>query len=420
MEIKNDVIYRVHPFKIPEHLDKNDALLSQPFNIFMYKKDIPSGVKNEEVMLCKMTKVDPPTDFREQKDLEADKKTSIVVRICIIDDHNFTQNVSFNNSNFCKKYSTIFVSKELMASFNIITGAKVSLGTSFQVQPEVISVELVSPNKKINNLTQQFRLYMAEKVKCGKCVMNADICMEISENIPCSLTFYPKTDYCLFNENLLRKCKIYENSEKNISYVKSEINNYLINRDEVLDCDSFDKIVKRAEKLLHLRNSVENVFIVGKSGSGKSTLARILCQNLVDYPMYVHVVYVSCKKFKGKAVENLFKIFAQEFQNMVYYQPSVFVLDDLHVICGRSESASEMQTQESLYFNRVSEMLSELIEHCQRSNQISVIATCESIMKINDNILSPRGKHLFKNVFTIPELTKVLFNPHFLFVYLLI
>lgn len=52
-------------------------------------------------------------------------------------------------------------------------------------------------------------------------------------------------------------------------------------------------------------------------------------------------------------------------------------------------------------------MLSELIDLCQKTNQISVIATSESIMKVNDNILSPRGKHLFKNVYTISELTKV-------------
>lgn len=53
-------------------------------------------------------------------------------------------------------------------------------------------------------------------------------------------------------------------------------------------------------------------------------------------------------------------------------------------------------------------MLSELIESCQNTNKISVISTCESTMKINDNIMSPRGKHLFKNVYTITELTKVI------------
>lgn len=51
-------------------------------------------------------------------------------------------------------------------------------------------------------------------------------------------------------------------------------------------------------------------------------------------------------------MESLLKIFGQVFQNMVYYQPSILVLDDLHIICGKSELASEVQTQESLYFNR--------------------------------------------------------------------
>lgn len=66
----------------------------------------------------------------------------------------------------------------------------------------------------------------------------------------------------------------------------------------------------------------------------------------------MNVVVVSCKKYKGKSVESLHKIFAQDFQNMIYYQPSVLVLDDLHIICGRTEAGKEVQTAESLYFDR--------------------------------------------------------------------
>lgn len=98
----------------------------------------------------------------------------------------------------------------------------------------------------------------------------------------------------------------------------------------------------------------ENIYcyFLGKSGSGKSTLSKIVCQNLMKGPSYTHIVYKSCKQLKGKSVENLLKLFIQEFENLVYYQPSILVLDDLHIICGKSESSSEVQTQESLYFNR--------------------------------------------------------------------
>lgn len=51
-------------------------------------------------------------------------------------------------------------------------------------------------------------------------------------------------------------------------------------------------------------------------------------------------------------MESLYKIFTQDFQNTVYYQPSILVLDDLHIICGKSEAATEVPTQESLYFSR--------------------------------------------------------------------
>lgn len=52
-------------------------------------------------------------------------------------------------------------------------------------------------------------------------------------------------------------------------------------------------------------------------------------------------------------------------------------------------------------------MLSEMIETHQKLNKISVIATGESTMKINEHVLSSRGKHLFRNVFSITELDKV-------------
>lgn len=52
-------------------------------------------------------------------------------------------------------------------------------------------------------------------------------------------------------------------------------------------------------------------------------------------------------------------------------------------------------------------MLSKLIETYQKANKISIIATTESRLKLNENILSARGKHLFRNVFNILEVDKV-------------
>lgn len=57
---------------------------------------------------------------------------------------------------------------------------------------------------------------------------------------------------------------------------------------------------------------------------------------------------------------------------------------------------------------RTSETLANFIHNYTKDNVIAILATSESITKLNSNIFSSRGRHLFKNVINIADLDRVI------------
>lgn len=274
IKIKKSTLYRVHPINLPENMNKCDYIAYQPFNIFIFKKNLPAFVKVEnfdDIILCNIQKIENPTAARDQNSDNNGKLNNLVVRVCIIDEYfvRFSKNLKpcFSEKNISRKFPVIFMSNKLMSSFGLSTGSKVSLGNSFPFQSDVISVEIFSASKKIKNLLEKFRNYLAEQVKFEKCVLNSNICIEIEQNIFCSLRFNPETQFYLFDDPKWKGIKIYENFEKVVASEKSSETNAVLGLQELNDiyyeCDSFNKIVNNVQKLLSLKNN-ENIFIVGK------------------------------------------------------------------------------------------------------------------------------------------------------------
>lgn len=54
-------------------------------------------------------------------------------------------------------------------------------------------------------------------------------------------------------------------------------------------------------------------------------------------------------------------------------------------------------------------MLANLLENIIKHNNVKILATTESTLKLNGYIFASRGQHLFKNVFTVAELNKVFY-----------
>lgn len=91
--------------------------------------------------------------------------------------------------------------------------------------------------------------------------------------------------------------------------------------------------------------------ILGKSGTGKSTLSNEILRILSEPPYYVYTHVINGKSMKGKSIESLHKLLCSVFLELVFFQPSVLLFDDLHVLC-ENVNANDVLTPESILFNK--------------------------------------------------------------------
>lgn len=89
--------------------------------------------------------------------------------------------------------------------------------------------------------------------------------------------------------------------------------------------------------------------VSGKPGTGKSTIADAIEAHFSQ--QYIHVERINCKSIKGKSLESLHKLLLPLLTKLIYFQPSVLIIDDIHVICEKVRDV-DVPTQENLYFNK--------------------------------------------------------------------
>lgn len=267
-KIKKSPVFRVHPIKLQDITNKCDYIVNQPFNVFIYKKDLPILIKSihfKELFIVTMQKVTPPHASKG----ESNEKSHMVVRVCIIDEYfnQFSKQLKpcFSEKNISRKFPILFVSDKLMSCFNLAVGVKVSLSNTFCNQVNISSMEIRCAIKKSKNIAEQFKTFITEQIKHEKCLLNANCCIEIEDNVFCSLIFNPESEFCLFDEQMAKTIKMYENIQTTIAYEKLHPKESIIHMEELFrTCDSFNRIINNVHKLLCLKNCNENIFIVGK------------------------------------------------------------------------------------------------------------------------------------------------------------
>lgn len=82
----------------------------------------------------------------------------------------------------------------------------------------------------------------------------------------------------------------------------------------------------------------------------------------------------------------------------------------VYIITGKKSSqAAIIPTEWIMIFLifRISEMLHNFFKLFSEPNKIGICATSESVEKLNKHLFYSRGSHLFKNLYTIAELSKV-------------
>lgn len=92
------------------------------------------------------------------------------------------------------------------------------------------------------------------------------------------------------------------------------------------------------------------------------------------------------------------------FTESLKKSPSIVVLENVDVLA--RSIINDQQTQESDYFNRMSDVIQHLIIEYTNSNAIAVIATISNIKNLNKRLYSLRGRHLFHKIINIPNLER--------------
>lgn len=82
--------------------------------------------------------------------------------------------------------------------------------------------------------------------------------------------------------------------------------------------------------------------------------------------------------------------------------PAILLFDNLDAL---AKTAAE-HTHDGDYFNRVSDVIQQLITSYTRNNAITVIATITSKNSLNQRLYTSRGKHFFQHTYKVPDLNK--------------
>lgn len=380
--IKTQIVCRLHPLT-----DLNIDCEKHPFNVYLHKNSIANSIETSDILLAQL----------ELICMGDVKPKDLIVRVLVMEETDFED--------------ALFVSDSILEHFGCGIGGRVILETKVIPIPTMKTVEIVTSSGYFTTADEMVREYLADRVKKGALLMNSDVVLGDKGNFRFSLKFMPHEEFGLIDSDFLRGCRKFalfgtelvednkkEKDVKDDLQVDMKCGNFQEISDAAINCFQL--------KFAHCCNTVSsNVLLTGKQGTGKSKLVAKIAKDLSEKPSRIHVEIVNCKKLKNKSIESLLKAMTSTFQKLIYYQPSLLILDDLQVICERVVEG-EAPTQENLHFNKVSETLADAFENYLSANRISILATSESLDKLNQHIFSSRGKHLFKNVFALADLNK--------------
>ncbi|KAG8443146.1 hypothetical protein GDO86_011816 [Hymenochirus boettgeri] len=138
------------------------------------------------------------------------------------------------------------------------------------------------------------------------------------------------------------------------------------------------------------------ILLFGAKGSGKSTLARAICKEASEN-LEAHVEEVDCKLLKGKKIESIVKTLEKAFEEAVWRQPAVLLLDDLDHIVGVSSTPEMEQSPEATQSKQLAYVLKDLMKQTITMDILfTVIATGQSDRSLNPLLIFEQGTHLFQ------------------------
>ncbi|KAA0710479.1 Peroxisome biogenesis factor 1 [Triplophysa tibetana] len=144
------------------------------------------------------------------------------------------------------------------------------------------------------------------------------------------------------------------------------------------------------------------LLITGAKGSGKSSLSRALCQK-ANKELDANVQVVDCKMLKGKRADTIRQRLEEVFEQAVWRQPSVVLLDDLDHITGAASSPEHEHGPEAVLRQHIAQSLRHLVsEMVVRSSLIALVVTAQSEHSLHPTLTKVHGSHFFQSFSKIP------------------
>uniref|UniRef100_A0A9J8D865 Peroxisomal ATPase PEX1 n=1 Tax=Cyprinus carpio carpio TaxID=630221 RepID=A0A9J8D865_CYPCA len=139
------------------------------------------------------------------------------------------------------------------------------------------------------------------------------------------------------------------------------------------------------------------LLITGAKGSGKSSLSRALCRKASE-ELDAHIQVVDCKTLKGKRADKIRLRLEEVFEQAIWRQPSVVLLDDLDHVTGAATSPEHEHGPEAVLRQHIAQSLRDLVdEMVVRSSLIALMITAQSEHALHQTLTAVQGSHFFQS-----------------------
>ncbi|XP_059365717.1 peroxisomal ATPase PEX1-like [Carassius carassius] len=139
------------------------------------------------------------------------------------------------------------------------------------------------------------------------------------------------------------------------------------------------------------------LLITGAKGSGKSSLSRALCRKASE-ELDAHIEVVDCKTLKGKRADKIRLRLEEVFEQAIWRQPSLVLLDDLDHMTGAAASPEHEHGPEAVLRQHIAQGLRDLVdEMVVRSSLIALMITAQSECALHQTLTAVQGSHFFQS-----------------------
>ncbi|KAF7691336.1 peroxisome biogenesis factor 1 isoform X2 [Silurus meridionalis] len=139
------------------------------------------------------------------------------------------------------------------------------------------------------------------------------------------------------------------------------------------------------------------LLITGAKGSGKTSLAKALCRKAVE-ELDAHVEVLDCKKLKGKRADTVRRRLDEVFEQAVWRQPSVVLLDDLDHMTGAATTPEQEQGVEAVLHHHITQSLKDLVDEVvERSSLVTLLVTAQNEHTLHPVLTEVQGSHFFQS-----------------------